>query len=314
MGDSVGIQFSFEYQYAAGAKLDHRRVIRYNWGPHEGSHVAAPVRGGGVVAGWRITDFLKRAGMNKPPPNSPGGGWSTDDVDFLLNHTYGPDNNNSTEVEYIDVMTFRIPHGWIHLSEIDESKLKETVITANEVFGVSMVIFVGLHFINNVFTAEDLALLKQKNDLVRKFAAEWPRGQDGVESVLFLDFGRLSDSLVEWNARLIGYDTSNSSYLREHLSGCCPGQGRAKSIASVCSERVNTTESGCVLNSITVDGLHVCMKTVRGRFDAGVSCLIACGYNHDPPLNNTGTRSCERQCNDRFMSLQPVLVNDAALS
>ena len=56
MGDSVGILFAQNLEWAAGASSDHRQVLRYTRkGVHEGLAVAAPVRGGGVMASWRIT-------------------------------------------------------------------------------------------------------------------------------------------------------------------------------------------------------------------------------------------------------------------
>jgi hypothetical protein len=260
MGDSVSVQFSPELQYAAGANPDHRRVIRYSWQTKEGTHVAAPVRGGGAVAGWRIVGFLKRSRMNKPLPNRQGGGWAEGDVDVLLKHSYDGIGGRQKTIGSFDVMTFRIPFGWIHLSDIDVVQMEETVQLANELFGASTVMFIGLHFNNNVLTAEDVVLLKEKNDLIRKFVTEWPSGKYGVNHVLFLDLPSLQDLLLEWNARLIGFNTSDSSYLQEHLAGCCPAMGYKRAIASICSEKVSTREKDCVRNSISVGGTHLCMQ------------------------------------------------------
>jgi hypothetical protein len=93
MGDSVSIQYSQGFEEAAGALHAHRGVIRYSWGTHEGLHVSAPVRGGVVVAGWRMTGLLSRKGENKPLPNSPRGGWVRKDVRNLTSYTYNVTND-----------------------------------------------------------------------------------------------------------------------------------------------------------------------------------------------------------------------------
>jgi hypothetical protein len=143
---------------------------------------------------------------------------------------------------------------------------------------------------------------------MQTFASNWSKGLTGVDQVLFLDWGRLSDLLTEWNARLIGYDTSNpSSYLLENLA-CCSTNGYTRSIAQICSEKVPVGEDSCVGNSLTVDGLHPCMETLGGRLSAGVSCLIGCVYAKDQSSlqHNDTLKSCEKQCNDQFMTLEPV--------
>lgn len=82
MGDSVGIQFSQGLQEATGATYEQRKVLRYSWRDHEGLHIAAPVRGGGSVAGWRITGMLQKKQINNywQMPQTPGGGWMEVDL------------------------------------------------------------------------------------------------------------------------------------------------------------------------------------------------------------------------------------------
>jgi len=82
LGDSVAMQFSQALQEATGAKNDARKVLRYSWRDHEGLHIASPVRGGGAVAGWRITGMLKQSQMNNyfQMPQTPGGGWMEIDL------------------------------------------------------------------------------------------------------------------------------------------------------------------------------------------------------------------------------------------
>lgn len=85
MGDSVGIQYSQALQEATDAHHSDRKVLRYSWGEHEGIHIASPVRGGGAIAGWRITGMLREEQIDnhKQMPNSGGGGWMKGDVKII---------------------------------------------------------------------------------------------------------------------------------------------------------------------------------------------------------------------------------------
>jgi hypothetical protein len=317
MGDSVSLHYSQGFEEAAGAQHAQRTVIRYAFRVHEGLHVSAPVRGGGVVAGWRITGLLRRKGENEPLPNEKGGGWVREDVRNLTALTYNVTNDQGEEasktVGSFDAMVIRIPHGWIPLEEITAKVLNETVQLAHELFGVSVIVFVSMPFVNNVVTKKDLRMLKEKNDLLRDFVRSWQTdaAAGGVKHLLLLEFGDFADSLMEWNARLMGYDTSVASYKMETLS-CCPRRGYTQSIAQVCSARVLIGTKKCVGNSITVEGTHWCMGTIGGRFFAGTSCLLACAYNDAPVDGSTATtnmRHCEKRCNDQFMSLEPVHIS-----
>jgi hypothetical protein len=328
MGDSVSMQYSQGFEEGAGALHAHRTVLRYSWGFHEGLHVSAPVRGGGVVAGWRITDLLSRKGENKPLPVSDGGGWVRNDVHNLTAHTYNVTDDQgevegSNTVGSFDAMVLRIPHGWITLDQISEKALNETVHLAHELFGVSSIVLISLPFVNNVITMEDWRLLKEKNTLIRDFVRNWDSSggarSSGVKHLLLLEFGDFADSLMEWNARLMGFDTSVANYTMETLAAPRRG-GFTKSIAQVCSTRVPVGTKNCDGNSITGDGLHWCMETVGGRFFAGTSCLLACAFNknetRDESTSTTSTttgttaiRQCEQRCNDDFMSLKPVDVS-----
>jgi hypothetical protein len=321
MGDSVSIQYSKGFEEAAGALHAHRAVLRYTRGTNEGLHVSAPVRGGGVVAGWRMTGLLSRRRENKPLPNSSRGGWVRKDVHTLTAHAYNVTNDQGEEdskaVGSFDAMVIRIPHGWISLNQISVKALNETVHLAHELFGVSSIVFISLPFVNNVVTMEDLRLLNKKNTLIRDFVRNWKKSagaESGVEHLLLLEFGDFADSLMEWNAGLMGFDTSVANYTMETLS-CCPRKGFTQSIAQVCSTRVPVGSKNCDGNSISEDGMHWCMETVGGRFFAGTSCLLACAFNDEKRDGSTNTtspttiRQCEQRCNDDFMSLKPADVS-----
>jgi hypothetical protein len=88
LGDSVGIQFAQVLQEAAGA--NHVSMLIYAWGLHEKVSIAAPIQGGGVVAGFRHTKmFLKHGNWRHQ-------GWKMEDVHLLLNHSYYDDDSSSS--------------------------------------------------------------------------------------------------------------------------------------------------------------------------------------------------------------------------
>jgi hypothetical protein len=135
LGDSVGTQFFQLLEEAMGATWDDVTMYKFAWGAHESVSIAAPIQGGGVVAGFRMTGMFLQQGLGKPPPNAKGGGWLLEDTQLLLNHTYHydpistitTDHHQQTttttitmkkSVEQFDAMIFRIPHGWLTLDEI----------------------------------------------------------------------------------------------------------------------------------------------------------------------------------------------------
>jgi hypothetical protein len=327
MGDSVSMQCSQGFEEAAGALHAHRSVLRYMWERHECLTVSAPVKGGGVVAGWRLTGLLNRRKENKPLPNSGGGGWVREDVHNLTAHTYNATSNDQGEEESeeskavgsFDVMVIRIPHGWMTLNQISERALKQTVNLAHKLFGVSSIVFMSLPFVNNVQTMENLRLLNETNALIRDFVRKWEKSGDagsGVKHLLLLEFGDFVDSLMEWNSRLMGFDTSVTNYTMERLRWSKHSRSE-RSIAQLCSTRVPVGSIRCERNSISKDGMHWCMETIGGRVFAGTSCLLACAFNNETrdgstdsaTTSTTAIRQCEQRCNDDFMSLKSVDVS-----
>lgn len=295
MGDSVAVQNAQSFQEAVGAT--NRSILRYSWGKHEGLFVS-DARGGGVVAGWRITGILQRSGEGKQLPNFKGGGWRRSDARKLLNHTVAGARNE--KIGAFDVVVFRIPHGWMKLNAITESKLNESVALANELFGATNIIYLSLPFINNVMTEEDLQELHETNIMLKEFAQ---KNHSAVENIMVLDFGQLGDALTEFNGRLLGYETNNTDYLFERLK-CLKRKKIGQSIAQVCSKRVKPGEKKCSPgNAFSIDGLHWCSETLNGRLNAGTACLIQCLYS-----DHANMRTCEKDCNDRFMSLRPIDV------
>jgi hypothetical protein len=166
MGDSLGMQFTQGFEDAAGASSEHYTVIRFTGnGGYEGNTVAAPVRGGGVVAGWRIIAMLQRKTEGEPLPNY-GPGWLREDATRLLNHTYFSTMSASSPIKTVgsmDVIVYRIMHGWVPFDQITEQALQETIELAHELLGIKTVVFLNIAFTNNIRTLEHVQEMDQKN-------------------------------------------------------------------------------------------------------------------------------------------------------
>ena len=337
LGDSVGIQTSQALEEVVGSKQSSRtlyEVFRRFGNTNEVLHVSSPVRGGGVVAGMRLTHLLLRAGEFLPVPISqPGGSWTRNNVNRLLNHTYqtglevatlserkqGSTINQSrheevnkiSTVHAFDVVVMRIPHGWIRLDNVTEAALNEAVELAYELFGASKVIFLTIHTTNNIFDLKDSFLLDEKNHMVRSFADDYaPVKIKAVQKVAYYDFGRLADELLEWNARNLGFEVDdNKTYSMDFLR-TPPHLSELRvhfKIPHVCARRVPSNSRDCLRNSITVDGIHPCMSTFAPRMMAGLACIMQCMDRHYTVEDPADSRIlCQNHCNDQFATLKPV--------
>jgi len=300
MGDSVSIQNSQTFEEAVGGNESNHTVLRFAWGTVEGLHLNTNIRGGGVVAGWRITALLQAARrQEKPFANVPGGHWIGSDVDKLLSQPYH-NSKNATTIGSFDALILRIPHGWMSLDQITREGLQEAIELAHSLFGVQNVIILTLPFINNIQNPGDLAALRATNAMIQDFARAYSsKNNTGVDQVLTLEFGRLGDAVIALNAEQMGYNTTNNDYLFDQ---CCPVEGLKRSIANVCAERASSGSRSCPGNMITRDGMHFCTESFNGRITAGVSCLLSCIYDG----SDSDTPACAQNCNDSFMSLLPI--------
>merc|ERR1712050_338549 len=114
-----------------------------------------------------------------------------------------------------------------------------------------------------------------------------------------IDLGGLNKILMEENAKALGYDTSNKTYVTERL-GNFPRARHAASIAQVCAERVPPNDVTCILNKVSLDGMHFCMKTYGARIFAAIACLLGCIYNQNF-IEQHERNQCSSSCNDQFM-------------
>lgn len=355
MGDSVGIQISeylqsllqLENMKGKNHTVPKTVVLKEALGMGKKAiaiHATALIPSGdnkheaiGAIAGWRLIGMLQRKSENWAPANY-NCGWHMEDVHALNGHvnetptttnqtittTTTTTTNTSIPNGNFDVFVFRIPSpSWISLREVTPETLHETVELAHELFGAKVVIFVSMHYNNNVLTNDMRIEMAKRNQMVSDFAQNWTigsRGQQnatnlsggGVHTIFVLDHGRLSDELMEWNARLIGFDTNNKSdsgsgiYTDEKLKGVSR-QGKIiehfrLSVGHVCAKKVPHESDDCVRNAVTRDGMHPCMNIVGPRVAAGLACQIQCAYSHDTSMGSKQSWDCAQACNDQYMS------------
>jgi len=248
-------------------------------------------------------------------------------------------NANAADEGNFDVFVFRIPSSsWIPFEAITNESLTETIKLANELFGIRKVILVTMHHNNNNWKANMREEMLRKNEMIRQFAYDWTSttatqqlqnrnnnnkndnnssssGGSSVDAVYVLENGRLNDAMMEFNARIIGFDTKSNYTEEAKLAGTKMQQ---MSVAHVCAERVKDGSLDCKRNSITSDGQHLCMNIVGQRVNAALACIMQCAYDNKQQGQGQGQGKntsdddngwvCATACNDRFMSLEQVIV------
>jgi hypothetical protein len=133
---------------------------------------------------------------------------------------------------------------------------------ASELSGVKTVMIISLPYINNVNTLGDVRQLKDTNSMIHMLSQNWPsEGKHGVDHVQVLDFATFGDSLMKWNANLMGMDTSSANYTLESLKDYGSrrdhsiAQGtvwRDRSIAQVCGKRVPDQSTKCEPSAFSI--------------------------------------------------------------
>jgi hypothetical protein len=169
---------------------------------------------------------------------------------------------------------------------------------------------------------EDLRLLNETNTLIRNFVRKWEKTGDadsGVKHLLLLGFGDFVDSLMEWNARLMGFDTSVADYTMERLRWSKHSRSE-QSIAQLCSTRVPVGRSTCegtryhlmgcigVWRLLVVESslVHLVFWRVLSITRRGMGLLLLLRLL---PLSASASNGGEQRCNDDFMSLKSVDVS-----
>jgi hypothetical protein len=318
LGDSVGIQFHQRCQEAAGIRVSRavaeaegiRNLLKYIQNKKE-CITAGRVNGGGVVAGFRLTGMFARKAKDQPPPPAKGGGWLQKDVHQLLNHSFIlATTNNETEnktVGSFDTLVFRIPQDWIPISNVTAESLQETIEVAHEAYGVKSVVFVTLPIIPN-YSSATVAEMRGPNKVIRELAAKWTMEHaqvlSGVEHVMALEFGEFTLELMEWQGRLLGFNTTTDDYL---LNNKARTPATVRPVPAVWWCETPPEKGVCKLAPpFIADGqIHWCMETFGGRISAGISCLIGCAHNH-PRRSAAAVVECSRECNSKFMTLRSI--------
>jgi len=338
MGDSIGIQIFNWLEEALGmlAPVPHitspegrtrprpspnRTVERYCGGStHISTAVSRPTRGGGTLVGWRITGMLQRKRRNKAPPNSPGGGWLSADVDIVVNELCSAGNRSQVQCMYcLDAVVFRPPVGWISMNAVNHDSLGETVQLAYELFRARTVIFLTVPLNNNMGPADVGGNWTALNDRIRSYTRNYrPHGPDSVQIVYFGDFAALTHDIALHNAAIMGY--SEADAFRIQVEG---PKGLKSFAATVCGEQPSFQQGSnkCKHNWVSLDGMHWCPQSVAGRLAMGISCLLQCATTKkggaeslDKELDcsvplDTNTirykskRICQDRCNVEFFSL-----------
>ena len=369
MGDSVAIQFSQSLQEAVGADNQNRKVLRYSWGNHEGINLANPVRGGGAVAGWRITGMFQEKQMNNNDamPNKRGGGWMSGDVENLKRALFMSSSTNSSSTEdssllssceiqealttvesvavvhngkerecpeeNFDTIVHQFPFGWLNKptsEEITFETIHEAVQLAGKTFGAKAAIITTIPMNNNVIDMiNELGVI---NSAIYNYSNSFGIGQYAghkseedndihVQKVVVMDLAQFSYELFAHNAaalEMIDNDVQKIDHLlSNNVTGiaeilnpllskrtiCCHKEyGQIVGFAC-CRIRNKNRIKKCLNTKYTLDGMHWCMDEVGGRINGAFACLLKCIEENNglPEL-----RQCEKQCNDKFMSLKPI--------
>ena len=259
IGDSVGIQFSQSLQEAAGVLNSlGRKILRYSWGDHEGIHLAHSVRGGGVIAGWRITGMLRESKKNdiETMPNIAGGGWLMDDVTNLKRALYmtkssketgkltnmtctyreGLTTTNTTssividsttcQEDSFDTVVLQIPFGWLKkpaTNEIHYDSIHEAVQLSHKLFGAKAVIIQTIPVNNNVIDmVEELDAI---NNAIFNYSNSYNytmlahnQNYDMVEQVVVMDMAKFSYELFAHNAAGLKMINYNNKEIDEFIA------------------------------------------------------------------------------------------------
>jgi hypothetical protein len=341
VGDSIGVQIGHRLEEAMqptaeeNAPYSRLAYVETNWNNLVASY---PMRGGGALLSYRINGLFwenmqtSRRRLRQPPQRR----------HRKLQSYFRPQKFNRSEIDValrqpmiplgnVDVMVQRITFPWIPLARITFQTLEKNTVLASELFGMGTLVYVNLYFTNNVVDANAYQLFLQKTEVVRNFVRTYvPPATSPLKRVLLLDLDRLVDLLNERNAQSIGIDTASEPFehwmLSQTLGPYDPKAVFRKHIGQVCGAMVPDHTASCDRNMIFVDGLHFCPSTFAGRITGGIACLIECAeldrvnnhhQHHDEEDEVTVDRGpdsflrqCERKCNDKYMSLEPIPVSD----
>jgi len=240
----------------------------------------------------------------------------------------------------LDTFIFQFPSGHVDMAKLEVQNLVDVVQAASKLFNAKSVLFLTIAWNNNI-PSNKVQLWKEKNELIRMFAANYTKQQQQqtssstrtVETVQVLDFATLSTNLIEANSKALGLDLDLSATNNDNDTDTTTRtytlrlSSRWKNlVAHACGSMpfVDDTK-GCLPNAFSVDGMHWCPETVHGRLNAGLVCILGCIHNHNHGQyfgGNTSNSSsssghhlknsttmCSNQCNSKYMSLEPFIFD-----
>jgi hypothetical protein len=262
-----------------------------------------------------MTGLISKKNEGMAPANAPGGGWNMTNVE-KLNESLG----GNSKIGQFDVVILRVMHGWMEFDEITPDRLFEAIHLSMGLFGATTVIIQTIPFTNNVKTVDDIKRANFINGIIKNIAHKWdPRYE---KHVLVQDLAQYYNQVIWANARHLGYPVSNPrdvsipfiienegpNFLLDRLKS---GKDYPPSIPMICSdmESIGPDRYGCNRNMLFSDGMHVCPETLSSRYGASLACLMGCVYNQDSDERGRHEhyiRSCEKECNDMFMSVMPI--------
>jgi hypothetical protein len=222
----------------------------------------------------------------------------------------------------VDVLVQRDNFPWVHLPMITPELLERNTALASELFHMEILVYVNFYFSNNVVDEASYKMFLDKREVVRNFVRAYvPPVHSTLRRLLVLDMDRLVDLLNESNARSIGFNTTHQPFAKWMLSQTLgpydPHAVYRKHIAQACGTFVPNHADACARNMIFTDGLHFCPSTFAGRVAAGLACLVQCAEQDrgdDPRRGDRGPdsflRTCERACNNKYMSLDPIPLSE----
>jgi hypothetical protein len=209
---------------------------------------------------------------------------------------------------------------------------------AFDTFGATTVVLQTIQIMNNV---KGLDQLFKVNDLIWKYARDFqakqtetgsPRGR-AKRKVLVMDTFAYTFSMYLQNSMAIGLipsDIGNS--LQQQLRDSTKYDTYLNLTLSLSdifnSTTITVTQKGYRLHykkgqvyadsnfskkSLTSsDGQHWCSQATGGRLNAALACLLRCSFETDYDDSAADQmKDCEWRCNKQYMSLAPVLWDDA---
>ena len=249
MGDSITEQFAqaFDAAVLGNGHESNRLAQTYRNGLnainlHNCLSIAAPIRGGGVSAFWRIANLLStKTRASEYICEHKWTMWNEKQPLIMIQHQYADDGElshrrfhsshessglicsrkrnhhlcwepepNQNSVGSFDAVVMRIPHGWLKLDEITQERIIEAINLSNEHLGAQTVIISTLPLNNNVATSSDWEGIAKINQMVRDIARDWVQPKPGkVRYVLVQEWGNFTNQILWMNAKHI--QMTNSS-------------------------------------------------------------------------------------------------------